>query len=292
MNPHDTKVVPLIGDPIGHVTGPSLFNKVFDANGINAICLPTKVEKGKIPEFIKSLKYLNCPGFIVTMPHKRDILSIVDKMDDISRIFRSINSVHIYEDGTLEGRGLDGKSAVSAICEGFDLAGKSVMMIGAGGISGVIGAELAEKGARKLVILNRTLEKAQAVSAVLEDRTNLEVACAPLTVENANKIAESADCFINATCLGMKGIAEDYADLSFMELLPKSACVLEVITNPPETSVVKKARALGLKTFMGMDMQAAATGVISEFVLGTKVDDSSRDAARQFYCDMFKYTRK
>ena len=285
-------VIPLIGDPIGHVTGPSLFNKVFDANGINAICLPTRVEKGKIPEFIKSLKYLNCPGFILTMPHKQDILSIVDKMDDISRIFRSVNSVHIYEDGTLEGRGLDGKSAVSAICEGYDLTGKSVMMIGAGGISGVIGAELAEKGVRKLTILNRTLEKAQSVCNVLLERTNLEVACATFTAENANKTAEGADCFINATCLGMKGIAEDYEDLGFMERLPKSACVLEVITNPPETSVVQKAHALGLKTFMGMDMQAAATGIINEFVLGIKLDDSSRDVARQFYCDMFNYTRK
>jgi len=292
MNPHNTNVIPLIGDPIGHVTGPSLFNKVFDAYGHNAIVLPTRVRKGELQKFIKSLQFLNCPGFIITMPHKRDIIPLIDKIDDVSLTFTSVNAVHIHKDNTLEGGGFDGKSAVGAIDEGFDLEGKEVMMIGAGGISGVIGYELAKKDIKKLNILNRTVSKAKKVADILMEKTSMKVTYSQFTPDNACRIAKKSDVFIQATCLGMVGIEQDYKNLNFMDFLKNNACVLEVITNPPETSVVKKAHTLNLKTFLGMDMQASGVSIIVEFITGTKVPKEAKSIAREFYCKMLNYNRK
>jgi len=292
MNPHHTKIIPVIADPVGHATSPFMFNKVFDTYEFNAIVLPIRVPKGELPNFFKALKYLNCPGFIISMPHKQDIIPLLDKIDDISVTFNSISAVHIHEDGTMEGRGFDGKSAVAAIIEGFNLEDKEVMMIGAGGVSGVIGAELANKGVKKLNILNRTLRKAKKVADVLMEKTPMEVTYTEFTSNNAKKAAQTADAFVQATCLGMLGIEQDYENLDFMDFLKKDACVFEVISNPPETSVVKKAHSLNLKTFIGMDMQANGVPLYIEFITGTVVPKEAKEIARELYCKLFNYTIK
>ena len=182
MNPHETRYIPLIGSPIGGSTASYLYNQIFAAFGVNAMSYPVEVKKGELPEFLAAVKFMNTPGCILTSPHKQDIIQYIDDVDEASRVFRSVNTLRFREDGRIEGHGLDGKGVIGAFDDnGVELKGKEVVMLGAGGISGIFATELANRGIRKLTILNRTVDKARYVTETLAARTPVETACGEYT---------------------------------------------------------------------------------------------------------------
>lgn len=292
MNPHETKYIPLIGSPIGGSTASFLYNKIFASFGVNAMSYPVEVKKGELPEFLSAMKYMNAPGFIATSPHKQDLTAFMDEIDDASRIFRSVNAVHVDKNGRMEGHGLDGKGVIGAFDDNkVDLKGKEVLMLGAGGISGIFASELARRGIRKLTILNRTEEKARYVADTLASCTEVVTASGAYTAENARKAAKTADILIQATTLGMKGSGHDHPDLSFMEALPGHAWVMEAVSNPPETAVIQKAKELNLNTVMGMEMLVNQVKAICRFILGWEAPQEAKQIGIDFYCDLFHYRR-
>ena len=280
MNPHETRYIPLIGSPIGGSTASYLYNQIFAAFGINAMSYPVEVKKGELPEFLAAVKFMNTPGCVLTSPHKQDIIQYIDDVDEASRVFRSVNTLRFREDGRIEGHGLDGKGVIGAFDDNdVDLKGKEVVMLGAGGISGIFATELANRGIRKLTILNRTVDKARYVTETLAARTPVETACGKYTPENARRAVETADILIQATTLGMKGSGHDHPDLSFMEALPEGAWVMEAVSNPPETAVIKKAQELGLHTVMGMEMLVNQVSAICKFILDWEAPEEARRSA-------------
>lgn len=162
-------------------------------------------------------------------------------------------------------------------------------MLGAGGISGIFATELANRGIRKLTILNRTVDKARYVTETLAARTPVETACGKYTPENARRAVETADILIQATTLGMKGSGHDHPDLSFMEALPEGAWVMEAVSNPPETAVIKKAQELGLHTVMGMEMLVNQVSAICKFILDWEAPEEAKKIGIDFYCNLFNY---
>ena len=251
---------------------------------------PVEVKKGELPEFLAAVKFMNTPGCVLTSPHKQDIIQYIDDVDEASRVFRSVNTLRFREDGRIEGHGLDGKGVIGAFDDNdVDLKGKEVVMLGAGGISGIFATELANRGIRKLTILNRTVDKARYVTETLAARTPVETACGKYTPENARRAVETADILIQATTLGMKGSGHDHPDLSFMEALPEGAWVMEAVSNPPETAVIKKAQELGLHTVMGMEMLVNQVSAICKFILDWEAPEEVKKIGIDFYCNLFNY---
>ena len=292
MNPHETRFIPLIGSPIGGSTASYLYNKIFAECGVNAMSYPVEVKKGELPDFLAAVKFMNTPGCILTSPHKQDIIQYIDDMDDASRVFRSVNVVRFYDDGHTEGHGMDGTGVIGAFDDnGVDLNGKEVVMLGAGGISGIFASELAARGIKKLTILNRTVEKAKYVAETLAARTSVEAAYDSYTPDNARRAVETADILIQATTLGMKGSGQDHPDLSFMEALPSHAWVMEAVSNPPETSLIKKAKELNLHTVLGMEMLVNQVKSICKFLLDWDAPDTAKQIGIDFYCNLFQYKR-
>ena len=196
MNPHETRYIPLIGSPIGGSTASYLYNQIFAAFGINAMSYPVEVKKGELPEFLAAVKFMNTPGCVLTSPHKQDIIQYIDDVDEASRVFRSVNTLRFREDGRIEGHGLDGKGVIGAFDDnGVDLKGKEVVMLGAGGISGIFATELANRGIRKLTILNRTVDKARYVTETLAARTPVETACGEYTPEILETLQQTSAAY-------------------------------------------------------------------------------------------------
>ena len=100
---------------------------------------------------------------------------------------------------------------------------------------------------------------------------------------------ETADILIQATTLGMKGSGHDHPDLSFMEALPEGAWIMEAVSNPPETAVVKKAQELGLHTVMGMEMLVNQVSAICKFILDWEAPEEAKKIGIDFYCNLFNY---
>lgn len=292
MNPHETRYIPLIGSPIGGSTASYLYNKIFATFGINAMSYPVEVKKGELPDFLAATKYMNTPGCIITSPHKQDVIPYIDDVDEASKVFRSVNTVRFYEDGHTEGHGLDGTGVIGAFDDnGVDLAGKEVVMLGAGGISGIFATELANRGIKKLTVLNRTVEKAQYVADTLASRSAVVTAAGAYTADNARSACETADILINATTLGMKGSGQDHADLSFVDALPEGAWVMEAVSNPPETALIQRAKERGLGTVMGMEMLVNQVKAICKFILDWDAPAQAKQIGIDFYCNLFNYKR-
>lgn len=281
----DTRMVLNVGCPMGKTNAPRAYNALFSARDMNAIMLPVEIKKGDLPRFMDAVRTLNIRYICPTMPHKADIIPLLDDVDADSRLFNSVNAVRIDDDGSSHGVGMDGKGAIRALLDsGVELAGRECMMLGTGSISGVIGLELARQGVRRLTVLNRTLDKAEAVAGVLNEYTDMKVRVLPATPENLDEAAGHADAFIQATPLGMAGFGHSHPYIGFIDRLPSHGAVLDVIINPPETAVIARARQRGLKTVPGMHMLAGQMTEIFKFMFDITLEPNDKDACIRELC--------
>ncbi|SCI74619.1 Shikimate dehydrogenase [uncultured Flavonifractor sp.] len=265
----DTQLLFQIGDPLDHACACTIHNRMYELANLNAVNLNVVVKKGELPAFIQSCKQLGVKGFDITMPHKSDIIPLCDEVEPFSREFNCVNHVKI-RDGKLIGVGLDGLGMVMAIEDsGFPIYGSKVLMLGAGAVSGPIAAELCQRGASSVVILNRTVSKAEKITISLKKYfPTLQATAMSMTLENLCSCAPEADLVVQCTSLGMSGHQDDYEDLTFIDLLPKDACVADVIFNPERTSILARAEARGLRVLNGMGMLVNQEKAMMKFHFG------------------------
>ena len=216
----NTSLVLNVGFPMGKTNAPRVYNKLFSLLDMNAIMLPVEIQKGCLKEFMAALKTLNIRYFCTTMPHKADIIDYLDEVDEDSRCFKSVNAVRIDENGKSHGIGMDGKGAVGALLRsGVELSGREALMLGSGGVSGVIGLELAKRGVKKLTILNRTEDKAREIACVLNKKTKMEVQYGLAEPARLDAAAKTADPLPAADSPGHGRIRPD----AFLPRLHRSA---------------------------------------------------------------------
>ena len=141
--------------------------------------------------------------------------------------------------------------------------------MGAGGVSDAVVKKLDRAGAKKIAVLNRTLDKARAICDKIE---NAQAVCDTLSAESLSKSARGCHILVNCTPLGMHGTERDFDDLSFLENLPKGALVYDLIYNPEETTLLKAARELGNKTLNGLNMLIYQGLIADEIFLDETLD--------------------
>ena len=168
-----TRVYGMIADPISHVRAPMVFNPVFEERGLDAVMVPLHLTPQNLAPAIRAL--VNVPNFggvCVSIPHKMELAAICDELGLAAQLTGAVNAVR-FENGRLIGDNFDGKGFVAGLKgEGIDIAGKSVLMIGAGGAARAIAAALAETDARRIDISNRTTAKAAEIVAMLSPLEN------------------------------------------------------------------------------------------------------------------------
>lgn len=280
----DTKIMAHVGYPLkGHALT-VVINRLYEAMDINYLRLTCELEKGRLPEFLAAADMFRADRLAVTMPHKADIIPLLDEVDEVSRLFGSVNAVKKV-DGRWIGQGFDGIGVVKALQQaGARLDGARVMMIGAGSISGLIGYELARNGATELMLHNRTPERARDVAQVLAENTTMQTSWGGLTPEELDAAAEKADVLVQASAMGMLGMG-DHAYLGFVAKLPKACSILECVMLPIDTSLVAEARKFGFDPVLGIDMNLYELSEICNFHFGKTLDDAQRLLAIRVFCD-------
>ena len=283
----NTKLFSIIGCPMGQSSASYAYNPLFAANGIDEIMWPVEIPVGGLGDFMSAFKTLGMKHFSLTMPHKSAIIPYLDEVDEYSRIFNSVNIVKVDENGRTVGTGMDGKGNMAAIKKAnVDVKGMHVFILGAGSIVGVILLQLAKEGARKVTLVNRSIERAHALVQTVRRYTDMEIECLPFTNENMDKTAAVCDFFMQSTPLGLYGFPENHTYLGFMEKLRPDAVVMENIVNPPMTALAKRAKELDLKTIYGVDMMIGQLGEIFEFCYGYRPKDEHLEAAKR---NVYKY---
>ena len=273
----DTMMTCLIGDPIEQACSPLVQNTMYDVANLNALSLPVKVKKGELPRFIEAAKMLNMKGFFVTMPHKSDIIEYLDICDEASRAFKCVNHVRIV-DGKTQGIGLDGFGTGLAIQhEGVKVKDSTALLLGAGAVAGLIAADLCQRGAKKIIVTNRTQEKAKYIVDTLKGLYKVQAECGPLTADYISEAAREANIMVQCTSLGMAGSNDQFETLEFLKKLPKDSTVAEVLY--PTTALLESANDLGLKTINGMGMMMHQQFESINFIFGVKLPDYALDLA-------------
>jgi len=239
-----TRIYGLIGDPLKNAKSPMLLNRLFAEAHADAVCIPLEVGTGDLADFVKGVRSVrNLAGLLATMPHKQSMLEVVDVLHPTARQIGAINVIRCDRDGRWVGAMFDGLGCVLGMQrQGVSLAGKSVLLIGAGGAGRAIAFAVAAAGARSLVISNRDPRHA----ADLAHRVAQEgqcVACA------GPPDPAGHDVVINATPLGMH--PDDPMPVDVDRLNPATV-VVDIITRP--TAFLRKAQSLGCQTLDGHPM--------------------------------------
>lgn len=204
----------VFGDPVSHSKSPVFHNAALRAAGINIGYVRIHVPADKAQDAFRALPKAGFLGTNVTIPHKAAALAAVDEADEYARRSGSVNTV-LVEGDRLLGFNTDGPGLARAIHEEFsvDLRDLRVILLGAGGGAGrAIAVQCAMESCERLVLVNRTLEKAEALAAELASSFRTDRLVGPVERIQAIPFEESAlrlqlahaDLVINATSVGMR----------------------------------------------------------------------------------------
>lgn len=220
-------------------------------DGLDWVYVPMDVRPERLAAAVGGLAALGFVGFNVTMPHKEAILPFMDELDETARLTGAVNTVVVGE-GRLRGLNTDGDGFVEA-CEeaGVSLAGRRVLILGAGGAAAAIAVAVLNEGVSRLYVANRTVRKAEELRAKLSGiAPGAEVlAC---SLEEAGDVTEEVGVIINATYLGMK--ENDPLPLPTGSLTADKVICDAVYVAGGETALIRRAREAGARTVSGERM--------------------------------------
>ena len=235
----------VIGNPVTHSKSPLLHNTMCRLLGLDYLYLCQTVKPDGLADFLAGAKALDYAGFNATMPFKELLLPYLDELDPLAKKLGAVNTVCI-KDSKLYGYNTDCPGYVAALRQrGFDPAGKRAVLLGAGGAAKAVALGLSEAGAL-VSVLNRTLDRAQAVAALCPG----QAVALPWTADTLTQVLPQADLLVNATSLGMAGQGQ-FDGFDFLRALSGTALVSDLIYHPAPTRLLQEATALGLETMDG-----------------------------------------
>lgn len=257
INGH-TRLLCLIGSPVGHSGSPAMYNYSFQKLGIDCAYLAYDIKEEETEEAIKALKLLNVKGFNITMPCKTRALSCCDELSRAAELIGAVNTV-VNVDGRLVGHNTDGLGWVRNCREhGFDITGKKMTIAGSGGAATAIEITSALEGVREMSIFAlKDSFFANAQATVDKIRAHVP-GCKVNLYDLADKglfyreIADS-DIFTNATRVGMKPM-DGQSLIEDTDVLRPELVVSDVVYNPRITKLLADAQAAGCRTIPGIGM--------------------------------------
>jgi shikimate dehydrogenase len=248
----NTQVCAVIGNPVKHSLSPAIHNAAFEHLDLNFVYVACPVEdvKGALAG-MRALK--NFRGMSVTIPHKIEVMSYVDEIEDVDRNIGSINTV-IHEQDRLIGLGTDGTGAQKALIDNHvDIDAKNILMLGAGGAARAIAFTLAQKNRlKKLSLLD--IDEAQLLKLKndLEAGTDTTISSGLMKENTLAEEMEKADIIIHCTPTGMHPNID--ASLIPSELFRPEQVVFDIVYTPFETKLLSEAKSCGLKVIPGVEM--------------------------------------
>lgn len=274
-----TKILGIFGRPISHTLSPAMHNAVIKALGLDMVYLPFEVKPSNLRGAVKGIKGLGMVGVNITTPHKEAAIKFLDEISEDVKLIGAVNTI-VNKDGKLIGHNTDGYGYIASLKEelGFNPKGKKMVILGAGGAARGIIIALSAKKPKSITVANRTLSRAISLIKTFKGKfSGTDFQAIGLDGENLRAYFEDTNLLINTTSVGMK---KNEALKIPLDALPKRTIVSDIIYNPLETALLKKAAKLGLAAHSGLGM-LIHQGALS-FKLWTGIDapiDIMRKAA-------------
>ncbi|MBO4390641.1 MAG: quinate/shikimate dehydrogenase [Lachnospiraceae bacterium] len=257
-----TTLTGLLGSPVKHSKSPLMHNKAFELLDLDYRYLCFEIDTTNLKIATDGLKALGVRGFNLTMPNKNLMCELCDRLDISSEISGAVNTV-VNDNGIFTGYTTDGAGFMRAAADaGFPLPGKKMVLLGAGGAATAILTQAAIDGVASIDVFSihdQFYPRAEEIVSKLNDRTSCKVRLHDFDDPKilANAIAE-ADILVNGTSVGMAPKTEGciITDEFFEDpaLFGPELIVSDVIYNPMETKLLRKAKEKGCPVFNGMYM--------------------------------------
>lgn len=242
-----TRVCFIVGHPIVQVKSPSVFNEWTAEAGVDVVLLPLDVEEAGLAAFFAALRHWsNCPGCIVTYPHKQAAFAHLDEASEAAKFLQACNVVRREPDGRLVGSMTDGIGQIGPLrAKGVKLEGADFLLIGAGGAGSAIAYEAARAGAARIAVVE--LDEGRRKSLV--DRLQAEFPAMQSLAEIPQDFRFDIAC--NASPVGMNG---DPSIPYALDRFGPHTVVSDVVPSPAMTPWLEQARARGLTIQTGPEM--------------------------------------
>lgn len=255
INGH-TKLYALIGSPVGHSGSPAMQNYSFEKLGLDCAYLAFDIPLEKTKDALDAFRTLHVGGFNVTMPCKTEVARLVEHLSPAAELIGACNTVVVEEDGTMTGHNTDGVGFVRNLKEhGVEVKGQKIVLLGTGGAATAIAVQAVLDGAAEIAIFNqkdefyangeKTVEKLRKAVPGISSVSINDLGATELLRE----AVKNADILVNATRAGMSPL-EDVIPVPEDVLRPELA-VADVVYNPRETLLVRKAKEAGCRAAVG-----------------------------------------
>jgi len=241
-----TRLAGVIGWPVKHSLSPAMHNAAYAALGLNWCYVPLPVQPDKLGDALRGARALGLAGVNVTIPHKEAVIPYLDHLSAAAGAIGAVNTVTIEADGSLSGDNTDVFGFLAALERaGVEVAGRTALLLGAGGAARAAAYGLLTRGAR-VRILARTAGRAVVLAGDMRQSipgAAIEPIAAPCP----------ADLVVNCTPVGMWPHEAESPLPAGLALRPGMA-VMDMVYRPLETRLLSQARAAGAQLISGLDM--------------------------------------
>lgn len=264
----------VIGDPIAHSLSPRLHGHWLRRYGLKGHYVPLHITHANLADALRILPDMGFVGVNITLPHKEYVLSLASQITDRAALIGAANTLTFISDGRIQADNTDGIGFLANIRQtlpGWSAASGPALVLGAGGAAKAIVSALIHDGAPRVVVVNRTRPRAEA----LRDQFGARVE--PQDWTRIPDLVSDAALIVNTTSLGMVGQPPLALDLS--RLTPPTV-VTDIVYKPLETDLLRQAREAGCETVdgLGMLLHQAVPGFERWFGYTPMVDDDLRQA--------------
>jgi len=233
-----TRLYGVIADPVRHSISPAVHNRAFQSRRVDAVYLPFLVSPAYLRDFFSLAGKLPLAGFSVTLPHKQKIIRYLDAVDQLARRIGAVNTVW-RKAGKWRGTNTDAAGITGPLSRLLKLAKSSVLIVGNGGAARGAAFALSDAGA-SITLVGRNPDRVRALAKV----------CGAETVSREQLGARHFDAVVHATPLGMF----PHVDECFFDGHIPGDVVFDMVYNPLETQLVKRAREQGKEVLPGLEM--------------------------------------
>lgn len=273
-----TRTCGLIGNPVEHTLSPVIHNFLAEATEENLVYVPLHVPEGLVKEAVQGAFALNLLGCNVTVPYKSRVMPFLTEIDPLAAKIGAVNTLVRTANG-FKGYNTDMPGLFRAMtADGVNIQGEQVIILGAGGVARAVAVLLAEKGAKRIIILNRTVEKAQIVADEVNQLSEFPLV-EVMQLSDYQKLKEEGPYLaIQATSVGMYPNIEDVIikEKDFYEMIHTG---YDLIFNPPCTTFMKLTMEQGGRAFNGAKMLLYQGIIAYEYWTEQSVSDDLAEQA-------------
>lgn len=246
------KLAGVVGWPIAHSLSPRLHAYWLAEYKVDGAFVPLAIRREDFSLALNGLRRAGFKGVNVTVPHKEAAFAMAHATDAAAKAAGAANLLTFESDGRILARNTDSTGLTAHLVQSLGaeaLKGKFAVLLGAGGAARAAILSLDGLGVTQIRVVNRNGARAGALAAALQP--NIRAKLAHFDLAQWNEAAQAADIVVNATSAGMKGNVPLGLDLA---PLPQHAIVCDLVYNPLDTDLLKRAKASRHKTVDGLGM--------------------------------------